>query len=196
MEPGRNPDEVKMIEYPVHSLDTAPPASQPLLRDLQAGLGLVPNLAATMAESPQLLGGFLSTREIQSRGTFTPGEVQVLSLTNAYENGCGYCMALHSALALKEGVAPASVAALRAGRSPDEPRLAALSALSRRLVRERGRIRDEDMTAFLAAGYTRAQALEVVLGIAVSIQANFAHHLTQCPLDEVFAAQRWSDAAP
>lgn len=68
--------------------------------------------------------------------------------------------------------------------------LRALSAFSRRLVRDRGNA-PKELSAFLAAGFTRRQALEVVLQVAASIIPNFSHHLTDCPIDEVFAAQRW-----
>jgi hypothetical protein len=54
---------------------------KPLLKSLKENLGMVPNLAAAMSESPQLLAGFLSVREIYTGGTFTPAEIQVLSLT-------------------------------------------------------------------------------------------------------------------
>ncbi|HET7583660.1 MAG TPA: carboxymuconolactone decarboxylase family protein [Gemmatimonadaceae bacterium] len=177
--------------YDVHTLSTAPVRSRELLEALHTQLGAIPNLAAAMAESPQLLEGFLRIRDVLYNGTFTPAEVQVLALTNAFENGCTYCMALHSTLALKDGVPAQVVTSLRSGRTPGEPRLGALSALSRSLVRERGHARTEELDAFLAAGYTRAQALEVVLGIAVSLLPNFAHHLTRCPLDPIFHNQRW-----
>lgn len=181
--------------FPVHTIDSAPEASRPLLRGLQASLGMVPNLAASMAESPPLLAGFLHLRRLFYEGSFTPAEVQVLALTNAGENGCGYCMALHTALALEAGVSAATVQALREGQPPREPRERALSNLSRRLVRERGRLREEDLAAFFAAGYAPAQALEVVLGVAVSILPNFAHHLTACPLDDAFQPHAWTGAA-
>ncbi|MGH9379597.1 MAG: hypothetical protein ACRD2Z_03140 [Thermoanaerobaculia bacterium] len=71
-----------MVNYPVHDVDSAPESSQPLLRDLRQGLGMIPNLAATMAESPELLRGFLAVREIFYGGTFSPAEIQVLALTN------------------------------------------------------------------------------------------------------------------
>jgi len=177
--------------YPVHTLDTAPAASRPLLERLTKSVGMVPNLAAAMAESPVLLEGFLAVREIFHHGSFTPAEAQVLALTNAYENGCRYCMALHSAMALKDGVPQDGVAALREGRPPREPRLAALSDLSRRLVAARGHVREHDLGRFAAAGFSRAQALEVVLGVAVSVLPNFAHHITGCPVDEVFGAHLW-----
>ncbi len=148
-----------------------------------------------MAESPALLAGFLHLRKLFYEGSFTPAEVQVLALTNAFENGCHYCMALHSAFALRVGVSAATVEALRQGRPPVEPRLRALSELSRHLVRRRGRADEGALADLLQAGYTRSQALEVVLGVAVSILPNFAHHLTECPLDEAFAAHAWNGTA-
>jgi AhpD family alkylhydroperoxidase len=184
-----------MTVFPVHTPESAPAGAQPLLRGLQASFGMVPNLAASMAESPQLLEGFLLARKVLYEGTFSPAEVQILALTNAFENGCSYCMALHSSLALRAGVSAATVEALRRGASPVEPKEKALSDFSRQLVRRRGGIGGEDLAAFLGAGYTRAQALEVVLGIAVSILPNFAHHLTECPVDEVFLPQAWNGAA-
>lgn len=182
-----------MSVYKVHTIETAPDGSKPSLAGLQRGIGMIPNLAAAMSESPELLQGFLSLRAIFYAGTFTPAEIQVLALTNAFENGCAYCMSLHSAFAVKEGVSIDTVRALRAGDSPTEAKLRALSDFSRRLVRERGRVTEEDLRAFHGAGYTKAQALEVVLGVAVSILPNFAHHLTRCPIDDAFKSQLWTD---
>jgi AhpD family alkylhydroperoxidase len=182
-------------DYRIHTIETAPEAAKPSLEQLVTNLGMIPNLAGTMAESPELLRGFLSIRDILYRGTFTAAEVQVLALTNAFENRCSYCMAFHSNLALKSGVSEQTVVALRAGQSPTEPRLEALSNFSRRMVRERGSVRRDDLAAFHSAGYTKAQALEVVLGVAVSILPNFAHHITDCPVDEAFAGHSWVELA-
>lgn len=186
-----------MSMYEVHTVETAPEASKTLLRNLKSAIGMIPNLAASMAESPELLNGFLTIREIFYGGSFTPGEVQVLALTNAFENGCRYCMALHSAFALKAGISKEAVEALRTGRSPQEPTLRALSEFSRALVKHRGHVSGDDLQTFIAAGYSKGQALEVVLGVAVSILPNFAHHITQCPLDGAFSAHLWTttDAA-
>ena len=181
-----------MSIYEVHTIDTAPEASKPILQNLKSSIGMIPNLAATMAESPELLNGFLTIRKILYGGTFTPGEVQVLALTNAFENGCHYCIAFHTALALKEGVSKDTVAALRSGRSPQESRLRALSEFSRVLVKHRGHVSSNDLQKFIAAGFSKRQALEVVLGVAVSILPNFAHHLTQCALDPAFSEHLWA----
>jgi AhpD family alkylhydroperoxidase len=180
-----------MNGFPVHTVGSAPADSKALLQSLQDEIGMIPNLAASMAESPELLQGFLTVRGILERGTFRPGEVQVLALTNAFENGCRYCMALHSTFALSVGVSEEAVRALREGANPDDARLGPLSALSRALVRRRGKVRPEDLETFLRAGYSRRQALEVVLQVAASIMPNFSHQLTGCPVDSTFAAQAW-----
>lgn len=180
------------MNFQVHSIATAPEGAKQTLAHVQKTLGIIPNLAATMAESPSLVEAFFAIRDVQHHGTLSPLDVQVLSLTNACENRCSYCMALHSAFALKEGLSPESLAALRDGRAPREPRLAALSDFSRALVRNRGQVSAPDLAAFQAAGYTRAQALEVVLGVGVSILANFSHHLTAAPVDAPFEAHAWT----
>jgi hypothetical protein len=74
------------------------------LRTLQTTVGLIPNLAATMAESPAFLNGFLALRELSAKTGFSAGVVQVLSLTAAYEDDCAWRVAFHTATALKEGV--------------------------------------------------------------------------------------------
>ena len=72
------------------------------LRTLHAAVGLVPNLAATMAESPALLNGFLALRDLYAQtGLPTRRRIQVLSLTAAFENDCAWCVAFHTAMALK-----------------------------------------------------------------------------------------------
>ena len=181
--------------FPIHTIDTAPEGSQETLRQVVANLGMLPNLAAAMAESPTLVKAFFAVREVYAQGTFSSGETQVLSLTNAFENGCQYCMAFHSFLALKEGVPEEAVDALREGREPREQRLGALSRLSRAMVRNRGRVGRADLEAFHAAGFSRAQALEVVLGIGFSVMANFAGHLTHAPLEGVFRSHEWQPPA-
>ena len=181
-----------MSTYQIHGIDTAPEDSRPLLQGLQQNLGMIPNLAAAMAESPGLLKGFLTVREIYQGGTFTPAEVQVLSLTAAFENDCAWCMAFHSMMARKEGVAPESVEALRAGRPPVEPRLGALSDFAREMVRRRGAVGSAALERFYGAGYTRTQALEVVLGMGFSLLANYAGHLAEAPLDEPLKPHAWA----
>jgi len=180
-----------MTKFRIHTIESAPEGSKPQLEALRASFGFIPNLAAAMAESPELLRGFLAVRDIYRTGTFTAAEVQVLSLTAAFENDCAWCMALHTLMAVQTGVSEADVRALREGRAPTTARLGALSDFARKMVRERGAVGARDIERLCGAGYTRAQALEVVLGMAFSLMANFAGHLVDAPLDEPLIPHAW-----
>jgi uncharacterized peroxidase-related enzyme len=181
-----------MSSYKVHTLESAPEQSRSALKRLKESVGMIPNLAGAMAESPVLIEGFASLREIFRNGTFTPVEREILALTNAVENGCGYCVAIHSAFALKEGADRQVVDAIRAGRLPEEARLKALASFSRKLIERRGRVGTADIDEFVEAGYSRAQALEVVAGVASSVLANYGYHLTRAPLDEPLKPMAWT----
>jgi AhpD family alkylhydroperoxidase len=183
--------ETHMTTLQVHTIDSAPERSRALLRRLESSVGMVPSLAAAMAESPALLEGFLAVREIYHRASFTPAEIEVLSLTSAYENGCTWCMAFHSAIATMKGVPADVIQALREGGRPDHPRLGPLSEFAREMVRTRGEVSQDVHDRLLAAGFTRAQTLEVVLGMAFSLMANYAGHLANAPLDAPFQAHAW-----
>jgi len=180
-----------MTAFPIHTIETAPAGSQETLRTVKHTLGAIPGLAAGMAESPTLLRAFFAAREIYAQGTLTPIEIQTLSIAIAVENRCAWCVAFHTGMALKEGIPEEALAALRAGRDPAEPRLGALSALSRAMIRNRGAASEADLGRFLAAGYTRAQALEVVLGIGFSTMANYAGHLIDAPLGPMLQSHEW-----
>ena len=184
--------DTTMRTYSIHTPDSAPEGSKETLRHVQATLGGVPNLAAAMAESPSLLRAFFAVREIYAQGTLSAGDIQVLSLANAFENDCDWCVAFHTLMAQKSGVSEATIDALRAGRLPTEARARALSEFTRSLIQHRGAVPPAALEAFHKAGFTPAQVLEVILGVAFSVMANYAHHVVHAPLDDMLSAQAWS----
>ncbi len=50
------------------------------------------------------------------------------------------------------------------------------------------------MQNFIAAGFDRGQALEVVLGVALKTLVNYADHLVDTPVDQAFAPREWAPA--
>jgi AhpD family alkylhydroperoxidase len=184
-----------MHHYKVHTIESAPEASKAALRRLQDTFGLVPNLAATMAESPTLLTGFVGALVNFAAGSFTGAQRQAVLLTNAVVNRCAWAVAFHSTAALREGVSAADVEALRAGAPPSDPKLRALSSLGRALAERRGHLDAADREAFHAAGFTPAQLLEVIAGIGASLMANYAGNITHPPLEAPFEGQAWQGDA-
>jgi alkylhydroperoxidase family enzyme len=180
-----------MTPYPLHTVDTAPDRAKQSLEGLRQAMGLIPNLAATMANSPPLLNSFVAAFGQFHGGSFTPGQRQVLLLTNAVTNGSTWAVAFHSTLALNEGVAPDDVAAIRDGAPPADPRLAALSTMTKRLIQTRGHVEAVDVSTFFDAGFGPDDLLEVITGVAISTMANYAGNVANPPVEEPFRAQTW-----
>lgn len=164
--------------------------SQPVLAQVQQAFGLIPNIATAIAQSPELLKAFWGLFQQVHSGSFTEAEIQTLLLTNAVTNASPWAVAFHTMLALKEGISPADVEAIRTRALPANPRLAALSHFARRLIETRGHARDE-VQNFRAAGFTQRQSLEILAVIAASTITNHAGSLTTPPLEDFLRQHAW-----
>jgi AhpD family alkylhydroperoxidase len=183
-----------MIQYSKQTLETASPGAAQALTRLKESAGVIPNLAATMSESPVLIDGFVTLREIYGRGTLDSKDRETLGVSNAVTNRCEWCVAFHSFVAAKIGVDPATVEAVRTGQAPADPRARALVQFGNRLIEKRGAVTAGELGEFIAAGFTKQQALEVVTGVALSLMANYAGNFVQPELDPFLAATKWSAA--
>jgi AhpD family alkylhydroperoxidase len=160
--------------FPQHTLETAPPASRRLMETTAKHLGHVPPTMARLAESPEMLSTFLKASGTYEASTLDPVAQEVVVMTIAVRNGCQVCIALHTPRL------PADVAdALKADDSPADPRLAAIRRFTLALLASTGAVDDAELAAFLDAGYTHRNALEVVLGIGTYTMSTFANRLVE-----------------
>ena len=181
-----------MIDFPIHTPESAPEGSRAALNGLKTAFGLVPNIAGALANSPVLIDCLASVFQRVHAGGFSEAEIQVLLLTNAVTNAADWAVAFHTYLALSQGVAPADVDAIRAGGAPGEPKSAALSRLARRLIETRGHLVDQDAEAFLAAGFPSERLLETIAVVSASTITNYTASLARPPLEAPFDAHAWS----
>lgn len=179
-----------MSQYAPHSVASAPAGSKATLEAVEKGLGFLPNLFATMGESPETLNGYVALDALLARGTFGGAERQLLLTAISSENGCGYCVAAHSTLASLFHADGLAIAGARGQATPADPRLRALTRFARAVVRERGYVGNEGLEEFLRAGFTKAQALEVVANVGLKTIANYIVGFAHPPLDAQFEAQR------
>ena len=181
-----------MQSFPVLTIDAAPEKSRSALQALQGAFGTIPNVAGTMATSPVLIDCLVALFGKVHGGSFTEAQLQTLLLTNAVTNGCAWAVAFHTGLALKEGVDKADVQAIREHRAPKDVTSAALSTLARTLIEKRGRVDDRDVDGFVAAGFRKEHALEVIAVVAASTITNYTAGMTMPPLEQPFQAHSWS----
>jgi uncharacterized peroxidase-related enzyme len=180
-----------MTTFPLHTPESAPEAARPILAAAKAGWGFVPNLHAGLAHAPVALQAYGQLFELVGQTSLTPAEQQVAFLTVSAIHECEYCVSGHSVLAQKSGLDAATIEALREGRPLADPRLQALRAYAASLVNLRGRVPPGELDAFLEAGFSSRQALELLVVVAAKTISNYANHLAGTPLDGFMAKTAW-----
>ncbi|MFM9936400.1 MAG: carboxymuconolactone decarboxylase family protein [Novosphingobium sp.] len=185
-----------MTTYSVHTAQTAPEPSKPLLASVKQGWGFIPKLQGAMAESPLALEAYHTLFNlIAAKATLTPAEQQVVYQAINVFHGCEYCTAGHTFLSRKAGVSEDVIHALRDQQPIEDRRLEALRSFAELVAETRGFAGDVAVDALIAAGFTKAQVLEVVTIIATKVMSNYTNHLAHTPLEDFMEdpALRWND---
>ncbi|GAA4975113.1 carboxymuconolactone decarboxylase family protein [Actinoplanes utahensis] len=165
--------------FTAHTLDSAPAGSRPLMASTVEHLGHLPPPVALMAESPEMLGGFLHASGLFEASTLDPLAREVVVMTIAARNECRVCVAMHTGRLRSLNADPAQITALRSGQPLDDPRLEALRRFTLRVLATAGEVPEEELTTFLDAGFTTRNALEVVLGIGAYTMSTLANRLVR-----------------
>tara|TARA_R110001599_G_scaffold353815_1_gene598777 strand:+ start:19487 stop:20041 length:555 start_codon:yes stop_codon:yes gene_type:complete len=184
-----------MTEFTLHTEETAPDASKPLLAKSKKAYGMIPGLHAVMAEAPELLEAYQAVHELFANSSFDKDELTVVWQTVNVEHACHYCVPAHTGIAQSMGVSDDISLALRNETALPNARLEALRTFTLSVVRERGNVEDDAVQAFLDAGYTRRQILEVILGVSQKVMSNYTNHLANTPVDAAFKKLEWNKAA-
>src|SRR3981081_207866 len=138
----------EMQRFTLQTIESAPEKSRAALQTLENKFGFIPNVMATMANSPVLLDGFVASFGSFHGGSLDECEKQILLLTNAVTIKCPWTVAAHSTFAIEDGVEESDVKAIRAGKLPQHPKYAALSQIGRVLLENRGNPTEADIDAF------------------------------------------------
>jgi AhpD family alkylhydroperoxidase len=170
--------------FTAHTIESAPPAARRAMTTTASRLGYLPAGVALMATSPNLLDGFLKLSAMFEGTTLEPVAREVVIMTMATRNRCHLCVAMHTARLTALDADAELIEALRAGRPLADPRLDAIRAFTLRALETTGDVGEPALDAFLAQGYTKQNALEVVLGIGTYTMSTLANRLTGAPVDE------------
>ena len=170
-----------MISFNVPTRADVSPANQTLFDALQKGLGMVPNLYATLAHNETALGDYLTLQNRKS--TLRAKEREVVNLVVSQVNGCQYCLSAHTAIGKMNGFTDEQVLEIRSGTAPFDEKLDALARFVRTTTELRGHPAPEAVEALLAAGYTQANVIDIVITIGDKVITNFLHGITQVPID-------------
>jgi uncharacterized peroxidase-related enzyme len=173
-----------MTRLAVLNVETAPSEARERLAAAQRANGYLPNLIGVLAHAPAALETYQVVGAINARTGLSAAEREVVQITAAARNGCGFCVAGHTAIARRKlGMPEDLIQALRGTQALSDPKLNALALFTLAVMEQKGAVSDEELQAFLAAGYTQANALEVVLGVSLATLCNYANNLARTPIN-------------
>lgn len=147
--------------------------------------GWIGNIHRGIANSPAVFDGFWQTHKALKRGKLPPAEAEAVRLIVSEQYGCRYCVAAHTMLGKRLGLADDEMVALRNG-TPSDSRLRALTAFVRKLVAPKGSVSDQDLDEIRGAGYSDALITELVFTVALTVFTNLFNRVHDTPLDELF----------
>ena len=170
-----------MTAFSVPTRDDVTPDNQAIFDNLKKALGFVPNLYATFAYSPTALGTYLALQNAKS--SLKPKEREVINLVVSQVNDCEYCLAAHTALGKMLGFSDAQILEIRRGRASFDPKLDGLARFVREVTEKRGHVSAAATDAFLAAGWSQANLVDVIMVIGDKSISNYLHGTTKIPVD-------------
>jgi len=183
-----------MTTFTLHTIESAPEKSKAILEQSVKQNGMLPNLHAVMAESPQLLEGYQLLHKLFTESSLNAEELTVVWQTINVEHGCNYCVPAHTAIAHSMNIDAGLIEALRNETAMPTEKLQVLRDTTLSMVRHRGLIPQQEIDTFFAAGYGQAELFAIVLGLSQKVMSNYTNHLAETPVDAPFQPFAWKKA--
>ena len=170
-----------MATFNVPTRDEVSEGNQAIFDQLEKGVGFVPNLFATFAYNDTALGDYLAFQNRKS--TLTAKEREVINLVVSQVNECQYCLSAHTALGRMNGFSDDQVLEIRTGEASFDAKLDALAKFVKNITINRSKPDTEVVDNLLAAGYSKANLVDIIVVIGDKVVSNFLHGTTQIPVD-------------
>jgi uncharacterized peroxidase-related enzyme len=153
-----------------------------LLEAVQRKLGMTPNLTLTMARSEATLAGYLGLSGALAEGALSAREREQIALAVAESNGCGYCLAAHSAMGKIVGMSELELLDARRGAATVK-REKAILAFAGAVLTHRGRVSDEALQRVRQAGLSDGEITEIVANVALHVFTNYLNLVARTEVD-------------
>ena len=177
--------------FKLHDRSSAPSESKQLLEAVEASSGMIPGLYAVLAESPEALKAYVELGKIFGRSSLSNDEKTVIWQTINVEHECKFCVPAHTLVAKLMKVDETITNALRDKTLLPNKKLEKLREFTLILVRNRGKATEEEVSAFIEAGFTRKNILEVIVGISQKVLSNYTNFIAKTPLNKEFKPFAW-----
>ena len=168
----------------IHPLDPnqAEGKAKTLLDGARESMGMVPNVYATMANSPAVLEAYVSFHKAMGGASLGPVVREQIALTVAGANGCDYCASAHSTIGAQLGITSDELARNLLGVSNDPKTQAALD-FAKAILQSEGWVSDDALQAVRDAEYTEGEIAEIIAAVALNIFSTYFNHIAGTDVD-------------
>jgi uncharacterized peroxidase-related enzyme len=170
-----------MKNFTVPTREEVSENNQAIFDNLKSNIGFVPNLYAFFAKNETALGDYLALQNRKS--TLRAKEREIINLVVSQVNECEYCLAAHTAIGKMQGFTADEIIEIRKTEISFNAKFDALAKFVKETAVNRGRTSAETTEKLLAAGYTEANLVDIVIVIGDKIITNYLHSVTQIPVD-------------
>jgi uncharacterized peroxidase-related enzyme len=170
-----------MRPFKVPTREEVSEQNRKIFDDLESKVGFVPNIYATYAYSEHAPARYLAFAN--GKTSLSNKEKEVVNLIVSQVNGCTYCQAAHTAIGKMNGFTEEQTIQLRKGIAPFNAKYDALVKLAKSIAENSGKVSDEILENFFAAGYTRESLVDVIVNVGEKATTNYLHNVTGIPVD-------------
>lgn len=163
--------------------DAAGPATE-ILATVKKKLGTVPNMFATLANSPSTLEAYLAFSGGLENGLLSKALREQIALAVAGANQCDYCASAHTFIAKSLGVDSGEAARNLVAESGD-PKTTVILKFVSDVVRNRAVFSDSSaaLDELRHVGVTEAEIVEIIANVSLNIFTNYFNHLAGTDID-------------
>jgi uncharacterized peroxidase-related enzyme len=166
-----------------------PEEADAFTRKLYKRVGMVPNLYINMANSAMVLDGFLKLNANLEAAQLDKRTREMVYLLTSQLNGCDYCLASHTSSAVEHGVLTREETLDARRATSADAKLDAMLKFASAVVSRRGSVRDEELEAVKAAGYTDEEIVDAIGVIGLATLSNYVAKVAEPELDYLDAPE-------
>lgn len=165
-------DRIKLL-----TKEEAPAGSKETLSNIEGKMGKVINIFKAMSNSPAVLKNYFAINDALAEKTIDNATAERIAIRIAAINECPYCLAAHSYLA-KSLLSEEEIKTVRKEKSSDKKAQAALD-FSEKIMKNAGKVSDEEFEAIKSAGYKDGEILEIAAIVALNFFTNLVNNISQ-----------------
>jgi AhpD family alkylhydroperoxidase len=170
-----------MEKFTIPTRETVSAENQAIFDNLTKAIGRVPNLYAAFATSEHALGNYLALSS--GKNSLRAKEREAVNLIVSQVNDCLYCLSAHTAISKLNGFTDEQILEIRGGSASFDTKLDALVKVAKSITENKGHADEASLEAFYAAGYTKANLIDVAIAVGDKVITNYVYALTDVPVD-------------